>query len=166
MSSMNSLAEVGVGINLAFSLISGIRDSFFKVFDKHLDTRVSTIQTILNDMAKTKDGVSSIAVKVEDIKQRYSKTGQIVTNIMVIASLLAALSLIWFLCESAICSSRDVSPKYAYLALCFAIGPIIFAGIFQVAMYYTARFFLELRLKKYNNYIEVATDIYPQKPTS
>lgn len=166
---MNSLAEVGVGVNLAFGLIRGLRESLLVVFNNKLQTQVSKIQANLNECVGSNGDSSAIAVRVDDIKQSYSVWGQRLTGIMVVVALLSTLCLVWFLCESAKDSQRVVSTQWAYVALAFTVGPIVLAAIIQSALYLIARIRLWRRLDRYDNFLAVAKGseiiINPKTPT-
>lgn len=169
MNCINSLAEVGVGINMAFSLIKGLRENFFSLLENRLRTKVDKIQATLSEVATKNGAASSVAVRTDDIKQNYSDRGRKLTNLMIPIALLSAASLVYFLFESALDSKKDVSGLFAYIATSVAVGPLIVASLGQLVLFVIASVQLNKRLSTYEIYAKVAlesvSEINPKMPT-
>lgn len=164
MSSVNSLVEVGIGINLAFGAFKGMRDSLYNVFVELLKTEVDTIQARLNETPNGENCISAVAIKAEDISNNYSDSGRNYTNKIVILALISATLLTGFLALSAIMPNQEISNWLIWPCLLFVVGPFSIAAFAQFVLYRIARRALSHRLLPYKNYVDVSEEISPRPP--
>lgn len=169
ISAINSLAEVGVGVNLAFSLIKGIRDHFGGLFKKRLDRVVETAQITLAEIPFSNFSPSQIAVDVSDIEQKFDKREDATTRLLAALAVAAAIVDIWILYRSAMDQHMEVSSWNAGLAVALAVGPILLSLLINLAIYKWTIFWLDRELDKYDTFAKVAMQmkvkITPAEPT-
>lgn len=165
MSSVNSLAEVGIGINLAYGAFKGMREGLYNSYVEALKTKVDTIQARLNEIVNG-NGRSGFAVKTEDISNNYSDAGRNLTNKMVIFALASAIILTCFLAQSAITPCKEIPDWTIYFFLFFSGGPLCISAVAQYVLYNKACRYLDKRLLPYINFVDVSDEIDPKPPTA
>ena len=164
MSSMNSLVEVGVGINLAFGAFKGMRDGLYNYFVNSLETNDFITQAQVNE------GVNGgIRAGIADINQNiriiYSEQSEFYNKIMVVIALLCASLLLVFLVISSIYPNSLISDKMVYPCLAVVVGPLLIAAITQLFLYTSAERTKTQKLLPYKHYLLVSELINPTPPT-
>lgn len=161
MGALSSLAEVGVGLNLALSLIKGIRERFIDLFKINIEKKRDSIKAGLNEAAlrDENDGLSEIIVKLDDISDDCDRHTQIAYKSFIFMSLFSALSLIYFLYESAKAPQQAIPDYWAELTLAFAILPISLALITNYCIYFAAK----IRLNRRDNIYKELPDLLKKK---
>lgn len=154
LNSMNSLAEVGVGINLAYGLLKGLRDGLSNLFEANLKIKVQTLKADLNDV-QDGDTASNAAIKAEDIRQMYSNFAGKLTTVFVLLAVLSAISLVFFLVESSLTPDKVVDSVWVFVAVLCAIGSMVFASLFHLMLYGGVRIALWWKLKDYEAYARI-----------
>ena len=165
---LNYLSEVGVGVNLAFGMFSGMRDNLFKLFDNLMGKERDKVQARLNETGNG-NGKSGVAVRLDDISTAYQKYGKYITNSMVVFAISCIPILFYVLVKSALNPDKKIDDIYAYVCLFFVAGPFALCAIFHMISSIIAYVMLKIRLYRYKAYAVVVTeinsDIEPTKPT-
>lgn len=165
MGDLNSLAEVGVALNLAFGLIKGVRGRFSSLFSASINVKTDAIRTKIAE-SPIGNGInpSGIAVRVEDISQNFEKRTSLLENCMVVFSFLIAVSLTYFLLRSAI-TPRLLLPLYAgWVLFCLVWFSIVSTLIIQWVLYQYANYCLTKREKEYDTSLELISPVIPSPP--
>lgn len=166
MSSVNSLVEVGIGVNLAFGAFKSMRDGLYDVFNKSVESKTIVMYAQLNE-----DGISTairskIAVKSDDIRKNYSDKGSSITRIMVVVALVSALILTSFLIMSAILPNEDIPVGSVYPVVSFVLGPLCISAFAQFALFANATLRLSKTIKAYSDLLCLSNELDIKLPTS
>jgi len=166
---LNSLAEVGVGLNLAFTLIQPVRKTLQGQLSRVLDEQKSRIGALITDLcAKNGDSIQPKEVEgIDDFKSNVEKFFFHIEVIAVALSVLASFSLIYFLYESSLNPTLEIDDCWAELTLAVVIFPIVFNFVLQLIVWLVAKIYLSMKESKYKTSIEVVDGlIEPTKPTN
>lgn len=163
LSSMNSLVEVGIGINLAFGAFKGMRDGLYNYFVDSLETNDFITQAQVNEGVN--GGIrAGIAAITQDIRVIYSEQSEFYNKIMVVIALLCASLLLVFLAISSIYPNYIISDGMVYPCLAAVVGPLLVAAITQLILYTSAERTKTQRLLPYKHYLLVSEMINPTLP--
>lgn len=167
---LNSLAEVGVGLNLAFTLIQPVRKILQSHLSRVLDEQKSRVNALITDLCAKKQNSIQPRKDVEGIDSFKSAVEKVFTYIEMTAvtfSVLASFSLIYFLYESSLNPSLEIDTYWAELTLAVVLFPIVFNFAFQFLAWLVAKIYLSLKESRYKTSIEMVDGlIEPTKPTS
>lgn len=125
MGSMTSLAEVGVGLNLAFGLIKGVRERLSGLLRPRLERAKDSVVAALTECMKLDVDRSRIGVQVSDIEQAFQDRSNFVERVGVVLAFSVAVGLVYFLYEAALEPVRAVSDRWAafmFVLVWLAIG--------------------------------------------
>lgn len=165
---MNSLAEVGIGINLAFGAFQGMRAGLYAAWNKRIEVKSDTVQAQLNEV--TRANVSFLAVLTEDIKRDYADLSQWSTKLMVFCAFVCAICLFALLAWSALDPNHVIADEKVWMCAFLAAGPLALAALFQFALFSFASFRFDRALKKIENFLEVEgaikAEVRPDPPTA
>jgi len=168
LNAVNSLAEVGIGINLAFGAFQGMRAGLYAAWNQRIEVKSDTVQAKLNEV--TKENVSYLAVLTEDIKRGYADLSQWSTKLMVFLAFVCASGLFVSLVRSALQPNLEVAPKEVYVCALLAVGPLALAAFCQFSLFSIASFRFDRALRKVENYLEVEgaikAEVRPNTPTA
>jgi hypothetical protein len=165
LSALNSLAETGVGLNLAFSLVKSIRTRFVDRFGMALEIGVKAILADLSDTRYAKNGpLSPGVVKTDDIVQAFQRRTQKLEVFFVSVAFLVAAGLVYFLLRSSIDPAIDPGIGWAWAMFCLVWAPIVMTMVGQWVLYRYAAHCLKKRRKEYKISVELMVDIAPPQP--
>jgi hypothetical protein len=143
MSALNSLAEVGVGVNLAFSVIKSVREILTVRLIFSLDSKMVYLKATLSDLCKKNgasiqpkdDSSSQMVQEIMDVKQLTETIFSKSEKIFLILSLVSSFSLIYFLFESALNPTKQIESYWAVITLGVVVLPTILNYTIQYAAY-------------------------------
>lgn len=164
-SSLNSLAEVGVGVNLAFGLVTTIREHFSHLFERMITNKKDSIKTILNEVKNRSNGglsPSSFAIKLDDIAQRYRTTSVWTERILVFLAFFIAFALTYFLFEAALEPQKEIAWWWAIVAILLVWAPLLLSSLVHAIAYLLARRSMGKREQTYREMVDLLdTPIIP-----
>jgi len=127
---LNYLSEVGVGVNLAFGMFSGMRDTLSNYLNVLINKKFNKIQACLFEVSNAVK--SDVAAKVESIKTQHEKTGKIINNIMVGLAIICIIVFFYILVDTALNPDREINDIRALLSLGLVIGPFMLCAIIHL----------------------------------
>lgn len=135
LSSLNSLLEVGVGLNLAFTLISDIRRWIRDGFRGFWEGRIKLVNAAVAEVADASPKLKNFVEKIESAKRKYERYSLLYMRIsIVIAALVSAVLLVLLTIAAADGENSQVHPKLAWIILIVIAFPLTFATITQAAL--------------------------------
>lgn len=166
MNALNSLAEVGVGLNLAFGLIQNVRRVLMGLLVAQVTKKVSSIKAILSEaVILNGHNPAKTAVKIDDIEQRFCNWSKNAEWFFVALAFLVAISLICFLFEAAISPDKEISSVWAIVTLVILLAPIMLSALWQGGLFGYTLFRLSQRENEYRNALDLLSgSITPTSP--
>lgn len=136
MGDLTSLAEVGVGINLAFSLIHGVRKRLADLLAQWLEVQKDQLYTILHEyMEKNGKPDSEIVIKLDDVYDDFVNRCKFIELLFVTLAFVAALSLVYFLYETAKTPSASIKDHWGLFTYAVVMAPLLGNYLFQTLVF-------------------------------
>jgi hypothetical protein len=139
MGALNSLSEVGVGLNLAFGLIGGVRERLISLLKSKFEKKLDVIKTTIQDSPAYSEGTSRhVIVTAADLQERFSRVSDSAVEFFVVVAFVVSMGLIIFLSMSAQHPTAPISDRWAWIVLALVILPLVGSSVFQGVCYAVA----------------------------
>lgn len=158
MSHLNSLAEVGVGVNMAFSLLAGVRDGFRNLFLRKVASKIGNV-TILLSEAGASEGLRRVVEKTEVASRYHDAVSTAINKITQAIAVLMVFAFVYFLNEAANNPAKIIAPYWGPTVSVLVFLPIIISASLHLAAYAVVRGWLRFVLRRYENYARVKEEI-------
>lgn len=163
---LNYLSEVGVGLNLAFGMFSGMRENLFNIFDKQTNREWLKIKAILSEVG---NGSLDISRKLNEVSDKYNKYGELITNHMAAFAIGCIPVFFYILVRSALNPDKLLNDSKVYVCLFFATGPFVLCTFLHIASTVVAFWKFKKIFDRYKVYVDVSVEmkssIVPTTPT-
>jgi len=136
LSDLNSLAEVGVGIALAFAVIERVRSYFKRYFEKKWTDSHDQSQSVVLDVApeSTNGQQQEVLSEFETIQSNYDKSEERMLQVQKWYSFIVLLTCVIFLSGSPF-YSIEISPYWGVFGIILIMSPIILASVYSFILY-------------------------------
>ncbi|WP_369157013.1 hypothetical protein [Candidatus Thiodiazotropha sp. LNASS1] len=149
---LNSLAEVGVGLNLAFSLLNSIRNLIFDLFQRVFSSQEERIIAALEEIMQgtgncsigtepdESESVTNLRHLLSELRIKYRKHSELVIKIAVVLASVISMALLWFLAEAST-MNHEIPEYWAWLTLFLVVFPLAFTFLlhFIILSFYSTR---------------------------
>jgi hypothetical protein len=162
LSACNSLAEIGIGVNLAFGLIKGVQATITELFSEKITEKSKSLQATLIDMTNTEADALKFMLtldeKITAIRNsvQYSIAG--ITKRSIKYAISVSFLLLIFLLLTSIYPELQIKYISIFVFL-FIISPICYTYIHQFSEYIKGRIQLG-KIEKEINTLHGLTNSY------
>jgi hypothetical protein len=134
LSSLNSLAEVGVGIALAYALFDRVRDFWKMFFEKVWESKHDEAKSVVLDTPELAINEQSIKIKFDAIHNAYDKSELTMQKIQQRYSFTILLILVTFLGSSPFYNVQ-IGVWQGIYGIFFVMSPFLFAFLYSLALF-------------------------------
>ncbi len=132
LSSLNSLIEVGVGLNLGFTLLWDIRRWIHEGFSRLWRSQVRSVDVALREYTTLEDKVIKAVIgKIEASKRSYEKFSLRIMRVSIVLAALFSVTLLFVLALVAGDGDRQVDSMWKWALLGFISFPMSVAVLGQ-----------------------------------